>query len=188
MPPLRRHRATRDERAMGQDRVVWKSFHTRRTSEDPAGEQACTRGPAQMGTMTGVHRGARRVVHHPSAPERRRASRSSWPGPSLGRFSARIAAARPRASMFADYPRRGQASPLQLFTPKGEEHSPPSDRSQSGQRFRSSNFRRFNCYGRFATRSISTSAPTASAVTPTVVRAGRCPSAQKPGHSALSPA
>jgi hypothetical protein len=55
--PLRRHRATRDERATEQDRVVWGSPRTRRTQEDPAGEKTCTRGPAQVSTMTGVHRG-----------------------------------------------------------------------------------------------------------------------------------
>ena len=40
-------------------------------------------------------------------------------------------------------------------------------------------------HGRRATRSISTSAPTASAVTPTVVRAGSLPCSKKLGHSCI---
>ena len=56
-----------------------------------------------------------------TAPERRRA-RSEGEGPIPYGSRTRVAAARRRASFVADYPRRGQASPLQLSCPKGGGH------------------------------------------------------------------
>ena len=82
LPSLRRHRATRDERATEQDRVVWRSLHIRRTVSVPAGERTCIRGPApsrgnlhprDTETFPPARAGRRR--------KRRRTSRSSWPGP-----------------------------------------------------------------------------------------------------------
>lgn len=160
-----------------------------------------------------------------TAPERRR-TRSEGEGPIPYGSRTRVAAARRRASFVADYPRRGQASPLQLSLPKGQRASPKSrDRQAAGnfvtpsltvgrtsllrivrterqearlaERALSGSFgperkRKTGVeecrYGRRTTRSISTSAPTASAVTPTVVRAGSLPGSQKLGHSALSAA
>ena len=92
---------------------MWESFHIRWKYR--IGRAASlARGPAQVGTMIGHPSRSRRAVHRPKAPERRRA-RSEGEGPiPYGSRQTRIAAARRRASMFADYPRRGQASPLQL--------------------------------------------------------------------------
>ncbi len=112
LPSLRPHRATRDERAGAQGRVVRGSPRTRRT-------ERIVRAFPGPGSGAGGH--------HDRCP-----SRSGWadrrPNPSRAaprqhsrqpplpsdRPSSRIAAARRRASLFADYPRRGHASPLQL--------------------------------------------------------------------------
>ena len=77
---------------------------------------------------------SRKADRRQHAPERRRA-RSEGEGPiPYGSRQTRIAAARRRASMFADYPRRGQASPLQLFTPTGATEHPhrATGRARSG--------------------------------------------------------
>ena len=119
-PSLHRHRATRDERAMGQDRVMGRSLPVK-VKDRIVRADICARGPAQVGAMIGTHRGAKGRIYRPIAPERRRDRQSRCPIP-CGNLNPRVAAARRRASMFADHPRRGQASPLQLSCPKGEEH------------------------------------------------------------------
>src|SRR5690606_16544454 len=69
----------------------------------------------------------------PSPDRSRKAPRrqSSSPVP-CGSWKTRIAAARRRASMFADYPRRGPASPLQLSCPQGREHPPRTGSPHGG--------------------------------------------------------
>ena len=75
---------------------------------------------------------SRKADRRQHAPERRRA-RSEGEGPIPYGSRTRIAAARRRASLVADDPRRGQASPLQLSLPKGQGASPKSrDRQAAG--------------------------------------------------------
>ena len=87
-----------------------------------SGQHPCARGPAQMEAMIGFHRGAggqivAQSLQNGAAP----AVKAHIPCQAL---RPRIAAARRRASLSADDPRRGQASPLPLSCPTGKEHPP----------------------------------------------------------------
>ena len=106
---------------------VWESSRIRRTYRIGRAGSLCP-GSGADGDHDRSPSRSRRAVHRLNASEKRRA-RSQGEGPIPYESRTRIAAARRRASMFADYPRRGQASPLQLSTPNGAGASPPRDRS-----------------------------------------------------------
>ena len=117
---LRPHRATRDERAGAQGRVVRGSPRTRRDRADRAGIP-CARGPAQMGTMVGVHRGADGRIVAPSlqsgaAPALKAATSPLWPSerPDRSGEATSLTVCGPPASR----PRLAAAA----LCPKGQEH------------------------------------------------------------------
>src|SRR6218665_2932004 len=102
-------------------RVVWGSLHISSCLPEAVGESSCTQGPVAAGGrgLTFGMGGACWPQHKPTGWPR--APLSSWPA-KVGNGLNPGCSGEARASYTADYPRRGQPSPL-LALPAGEEHA-----------------------------------------------------------------